>query len=531
MSGQLMKKYGVKLEVPGLLFVDTPGHEAFVNLRIRGGSIADIAIVVVDAEKGLENQTIESIKILKEKKTPFLVAMNKIDRIPGWVPHPELDVINSIDRQHAKVKAAVETLFYRLVNDLNQLGFTAERFDRVRDFRSVLSIVPVSAVTGEGIPELLLVTAGLCQVFLRKRLQVNPNETKGVVLEVKEEQGLGYTLDAIIYDGVLKKNDNIIIMGVDEPIVTKVKALLLPRQQAFTSGTERFREISEAHAAIGVKIVATNLEGVIAGSPIYVASDPMRINELKAKLIQEVESIKIKTDSKGVIVKADTLGTLEALVDSLKKNNIPIRLADIGNVSKRDLLEASISRKEDPLYGVILAFNVRFLPGIEEETKTLGVPVFKSQIIYELIDGYLKWLEEEKNRLLRLELASVVRPAKIKVIPSYVFRRSNPIIIGVEILSGSIKAGYPLISDKGVKVGEIMQIQYNGQPVSQAARGQSVAISIKSDVTFGRQLKEDDILYVAIPYDHIVLLKTKYHDTLSDDERETLDEYARIIGP
>jgi translation initiation factor 5B len=524
-----MAKYGVRLEVPGLLFIDTPGHEAFVNLRKRGGSIADIAIVVVDAEKGIENQTVESIKILKERKTPFLVAMNKIDRIPGWVSHPELDVVSSIDRQTAKVKTMFDTLFYRLVNDLNQLGFTAERFDRVKDFRSVLTIVPVSAVTGEGIPELLLVTAGLCQVFLRKRLQVNPDDTKGVVLEVKEEQGLGYTLDAIIYDGILRKNDNIIVMGINEPIITKVKALLLPRQPIPGGATEKFTEIMEAPAAIGVKIVAADLEGVIAGSPIYVVNNPTQINEAKLKVIQEIESIKIKTDSEGVVVKADTLGTLEALVNSLKKNGIPIRIADIGSVSKRDLLEASISRRENPLYGVILAFNVKFLQGIEEEAKALNIPVFKSQIIYELIDGYLKWLEEEKNRLLKLELDTIVKPGKIKVIPGYVFRRSNPVIIGVEVLGGSIKSGYSLVSERGVKLGEIMQIQYNGQPVNQAVKGQSVAVSIKGDITFGRQLKEGEILYVAVPFEHFALLKTKYHEFLSDDERNILDEYAGII--
>jgi translation initiation factor 5B len=524
-----MAKYGVRLEVPGLLFIDTPGHEAFVNLRKRGGSIADIAIVVIDTEKGIENQTVESIKILKERKTPFLVAMNKIDRIPGWVSHPELDVVSSIDRQTAKVKAMFDTLFYRLVNDLNQLGFTAERFDRVKDFRSVLTIVPVSAVTGEGIPELLLVTAGLCQVFLRKRLQVNPDDTKGVVLEVKEEQGLGYTLDAIIYDGILRKNDNIIVMGINEPIITKVKALLLPHQPMAGGATEKFTEIMEAPAAIGVKIVAADLEGVIAGSPIYVVNNPTQVNEAKLKVIQEIESIKIKTDTEGVVVKADTLGTLEALVDSLKKNGIPIRIADIGNVSRRDLLEASITRRENPLYGVILAFNVKFLQGIEEEAKALNIPVFKSQIIYELIDGYLKWLEEEKNRLLKLELDTIVKPAKIKVIPGYVFRRSNPVIIGVEVLGGSIKSGYSLVSERGVKLGEIMQIQYNGQPVNQAVKGQSVAVSIKGDVTVGRQLKEGEILYVAIPFEHFALLKTKYHEFLSDDERNILDEYAGII--
>jgi len=524
-----MERYSVKLEVPGLLFIDTPGHEAFVNLRRRGGSIADIAIVVVDAQRGLENQTIESINILKEKKTPFLVAMNKVDRIPGWVPHPELDVVSSISKQNPKVKNTLDSLMYKLIGDLSALGFTAERFDRVKDFRSVLAIVPLSALTGEGIPELLLMTAGLCQVFLRKRLIVNPDDTRGVVLEVKEEQGLGYTVDAIIYDGVLKKNDLIMLMGTNEPIITKVKALLLPQQSSIGITSEKFVEIEEAQAAIGVKIVGAKLEDAIAGSPIYKVKDENQISELKSRVLQEVGSIKIKTEDKGVVLKADTLGTLEAIVDSLKKKNVPIRVADIGNVSKRDLLEAYISRKEDPLYGVILAFNVKFLQGIEEEAKTLGIPIFKSQLIYELIDNYTKWLESERERLLKLELEAIHRPAKIRILPGYVFRRSNPIIVGIEVIGGTIKPGYQLISEKGVRVGEIMQIQYNGQPVSQAVSGQSVAISIKGDVVFGRQLKEDEILYVAIPLEHLTLLKSKYKEQLDEKEIEILNEYTELI--
>lgn len=524
-----MSRYGIKLEVPGLLFVDTPGHEAFVNLRRRGGSIADIAIVVVDAEKGLENQTIESINILKEKKTPFLVAMNKIDRIAGWVPHPELDVVSSIEKQNPRVRNLFDNLLYKIIGDLGTLGFIAERFDRIRDFRSVLAVVPVSAVTGEGIPELLLVTAGLSQAFLKKRLLVNPEDTKGVVLEVKEEQGLGHTVDAIIYDGILRKNDVIVLMGINEPIVTKVKALLLPQQPSATAGSEKFKEVEEAPAAIGVKIVANQLEEAVAGSPIYVAKTTDQVEVLKSRILQEVGSIKIKTDSKGVVVKADTLGTLEAIIDSLKKRGIPIRIADIGNVSRRDILEASISKKEDPLYGVVLAFNVKFLQGIEDEAKALGVPIFRSQLIYELIDSYTKWLEEERQRLLRLELESISRPAKIRVLPGYVFRRSNPIIVGVEVLGGNIKAGYRLISERGVRLGEIMQIQYNGKPVEQASTGQSVAISIKGDAVFGRQLKEDEIVYVDIPPDHVALLKTKYKDTLTEDETKILDEYLELI--
>jgi translation initiation factor 5B len=525
-----MQRYGVKLDVPGLLFVDTPGHEAFVNLRKRGGSIADIAILVVDAERGLENQTVESIEILKEKKTPFLVALNKIDRIPGWKPNPSLDIVANINSQSQRTRGTFDSYIYKLIGDLGKLGFMSDRFDRVKDFQNVLTIVPVSAATGEGLPELLLMTAGLCQVFLKRRLTVNPSDTKGIVLEVKEELGLGTTVDAIIYDGVLRKGDTIVLGGYDLPVVSKVKAILLPKLLGHqASSDDRFREIPEAPAAMGVKIVGPNLEAVIPGSPIYVPKNG--VEQTVKSIMKELDSVRIKSDSKGVVLKADALGSLEALVDSLRRRNIPVRYADIGNISKRDVLEASITKKEEALYGVILAFNVKFLAGTEDEAKALNIPVFKSSVIYEIVEQYSKWLESERSRILALELSSLIRPAKFRIMPGYLFRRSNPVIVGVEVLGGVLKPGYPLVSAKCVPLGTIMQIQHNGKPVEQAEKGQNVAVSIKGDIMIGRQVEEGETVYVKVPEEHLRLLKTKYKDAVQTDELALIEELQAICVP
>lgn len=528
LAGNLISKYRVKIEIPGLLFIDTPGHEAFVNLRKRGGSIADIVILVVDVLKGLEKQTIESIQILKEKKTPFLIALNKIDRIPGWVAHPEMDVISSLNSQTILVKTNFDSLFYKLIGDLANLGFFAERFDRIKDFRSQLSIVPVSALTGEGIPELMLITIGLCQIFLKNKLQINFNETKGVVLEVKEEPGLGTTVDAIIYDGVLKKGDTIVLGGLQGAIITKVKAILVPKPlNDMRSPEDKFIEVETAQAAMGVKIVAADLDKTVAGSPIYVVNGMMSLDKAQELILNELNSIRIKSDKVGVVVKADALGSLEALVDALRRNGIPVRYADIGNISKRDVLEAAITKKSDPFFGVVLAFNVRPLSNVVEEAKELGVPIFRKEVIYELIEEYTKWLQEQKSKALINEFSALIRPAKLKILEGYVFRRSNPVIVGIEVLEGQIKPGYPLQNAKCEFIGTIMQIQESGKTLESATKGQSVAISIKGDVVVGRHIFEGEVLYTAVPEEHANLLKSKFRSMLTEEELALLEEYRK----
>lgn len=515
--------------MPGLLFIDTPGHEAFVNLRKRGGSLADIAILVVDAEKGLERQTVESVEILKDRKTPFLIAMNKIDRIPGWQPHPSSDVISSIEAQVQKVRVTFDSWFYNLVGELSKYAFSPERFDRIKDFKKELAIVPVSAITGEGIPELLLITTGLCQIFLKKRLEVNLDETRGIVLEVKTELGLGSTVDAIVYDGVLRKGDLVIMAGSDGVITTRVKAILVPKPlNDMRSPEDRFREVTEAVAAMGVKVVAQGLEYVIPGSPIYVAKDEAETSRLSHALRSEVESIRIKSDRKGVVVKADTLGSLEALVSSLRKHGVPVRYTDIGSVSKRDITEASVTKREDSFYGVVLAFNVRVLPEAEEESKRLGVPLFRSQVIYELIESYVKWMQELKTRTIEQQFSALVRPGKFRILEGLVFRRVDPIIVGVEVTAGVIKPGYLIVNSKCREVGTIMQIQDSGKVLEQAVAGQSVAVSIKGSAMVGRHVFEGESLYVRVPAEHARLFKTSFKEMLTQDELGLLEESLSI---
>nr|WP_048192042.1 translation initiation factor IF-2 [Pyrolobus fumarii] len=518
-----------KLIIPGLLFIDTPGHEVFSNLRRRGGSVADFAILVVDIMEGFQPQTYEAIEILRQRRVPFLVAANKIDRIPGWKPHPDQPFLISYRMQKPEVQQRLEELLWNIIGEMYKLGFRADRFDRIKDFTKTVAVVPVSAKTGEGIPELLAVLAGLTQQYLQKRLMYAEGPAKGVVLELREQPGLGVVADVIIYDGILRKGDIIVTGGLEGPVITRVRSLLMPKPLVEIRTAKRELEsVDEVVAAAGVRIVAPELEKAVAGAPIFVARDEEEAKELAKKVMEEIEAIRIRTDKEGVIVKADTLGTLEALVEALKKRGIPIRVADVGPIAKRDVIEAVASKQINKYYGVIIGFNVKVLPEAEEEARKHGIKLFVHNIIYKLIEDFEKWYKEQIEADRRREFESLVRPGKIRILPGYVFRRSDPAIVGVEVLGGVIKPGYPLMREDGKRIGEIMQIQDKGKSIPEARAGMAVAISIRGKVMIGRQVDEGDVLYTDIPEKHVQLLLTKYRSWLSNDEMVVLKEIIKI---
>jgi translation initiation factor 5B len=520
----------VKLTIPGLLFIDTPGHELFSNLRRRGGSVADFAILVVDVTKGFQNQTYESLELLRARKVPFLVAANKIDKIPGWEPHPDTPFIESYRLQGEQARKALEEAIYgKIVLSLSEQGFSADLFTRVKDFARTVAVVPVSAKTGEGIADLLAVLAGLAQQYLRKRLQYAEGPAKGSVLEVKEIPGLGTVVDAIIYDGVLKVGDIIVLNGKSGPIISVVRSLLMPAPLSdMRAKGVKFVNVDEVHAAAGVRIAAAGLEEALAGSSLVAARDEKEAKELAEALKGEVKELIFRRDQVGVVVKADTLGTLEAMLEALKKYEVPVRLADVGNVSKSDVIEASFSGRKDKSLGAVLAFNVKVLPEAELEASSLGVKIFQDNIIYHLLDQYLEWRQKLKEEELEAKLNQLVRPGKFMIIPGYVFRRSDPAIVGVEVLGGVIRPGYPLITAKGREIGKILAIKDNDKSLDIARTGAKVAVSIEGKIMIGRHVDEGEVVYTDVPFDHATKLLNEFRSYISDDEVLTLKEIAEL---
>ena len=528
--GPLLSTMKGAIEIPGLLIVDTPGHEAFANLRRRGGSVADIAILVIDILRGFEAQTQECIDILKSRKTPFIVAVNKVDRVPGWKPQPGTPFLKAYASQDAYVKEDVDNKLYTIMGTFSRLGFRTDRFDHIRDFTSTIALVPTSAKTGEGITELLMVLVGLTQQYLRNQLQTTEGPAKGSVLEVKDEPGLGLTLNTIIYDGTLQKDGLIVVGGKEKPIVTRIRAILVPKPlDEIRDPRDKFASVDCVFAAAGVKIVASGLEGALAGAPLYAVPSGEAPEKYAALVTEEIGRIRIATEVEGIVLKTDTLGSLEAIAEILKRNNVQIRIADVGDVSKRDVIEASVVKAREPLSGVMLAFGVKTLPDAEQEAANNDIQIFREPIIYNLIDKYLEWLRSNREAKIEQEFEKLVKPGKIRVMEGYIFRRAKPAIFGVEVLGGQLKPKCALIrKENGEDVGEVQQIQDRGKALSEAKQDMQVAVSMDKP-TVGRHIFEKDILYVKVPESDAKALQTTYSDKLTVEEQEVLKEYVALM--
>ncbi len=523
--GPLASQYKIDPPFSGLLFIDTPGHEAFNLLRERGGSLADIAIVVIDVNEGVKPQTVEVFEILKRHKTPFVIAANKIDRISGWVSTPGACFAETIKKQPPRVREELDTKIYTLVGEIAKHGFQSDRFDRVSDFTRQVCIIPISALTGEGVPELLAILTGLAQRYLQDKLEIDPTGPgKGSILEVKNVKGLGLTIDVILYDGMMKQGDTLLIGHPDGTIKTTIRALLKTKPLREIRMEKRFENVPEVVAASGIKISAPDLEKAIPGMPVIALRPGTPPEEYEKELQKEVESFEIDTDEEGVGVRADTIGSLEALTKSLKREGVPIRIAKIGHPAKKDIVQLSTVPEE---YRVLFAFNVPVPEDVEQEAKNAGVKIIRSQVIYHLFEEYEKYLEELREKKKREVLEGLVRPARITLLRGYVFRKSNPFIGGFEINDGVLVVGSPIMRSDGRIIGRVMAIENRGERVPMAEKGQQVAVSIDKAV-FGRNIRENESYYTAPSKEHYKTM-VKNKELLTDHELRVLEEIREIM--
>ena len=524
MSGTMGK---APINIPGLLFIDTPGHHAFTTLRARGGALADMAILVVDINQGFQPQTIEALQILRNCRTPFVIAATKIDRIHGWRVNENESFLSTFAKQNERVRTDVENKTYEIVGKLSEMDFSADRFDRVSDFQRNLAIVPVSAHTGEGIPDLLLVMIGLAQRYMGDALKLSvEGPGAGTVLEVKEERGLGTTLDVILYDGTLTIGDEIAVATQGDVVVTKVRSLLKPRPLKEILVEDRFERVKSVAAASGIKVTAPNLEGVIAGSPFFVIRNNR--DEVEARIKKEMTEIHVNLSDEGITIKADTIGALEALCKELEGKEIGVMRAEVGPVSRLDLIETETVK--NPMYRVLLSFNTPILPDAADMIKDplyTQVKVFDERVIYQLIDKYVEWRDEQKRLQEKQRFEHVVMPAKIRLLPDCVFRQSNPAVVGVRVLGGKLRSDVDLIKTDGKKVGHLKTMQLRQESIREADPGLEVAISIEG-ATIGRQVSVGDDLFVDVPERHIKVLEREMVKTLNTSTQEILSEFTTM---
>lgn len=514
---------GKTFDSPGLLFIDTPGHHSFSTLRSRGGSLADIAILIVDVMEGARPQTLESLRVLKNARTPFVIAANKVDRVHGWDAQEGRAMALSMRNQSKDTIALFETRYWELVGKFAEEGLNIERYDRVKDFTKDIALVPISAKEGEGIQDLLAVVIGLAERYLTEQLTDVEGSGEGTVLEMKEERGLGKTLDVILHRGSIRKGDEIVVATSEGGISTRVKGLFSPRGMSeMRDAGDRWDDTDVAHAASGLKISAPDLDNVLAGTTLRVVNSEEEREEAISAATSESE-LSIGLDEEGVCIKADTVGGLEALAKELQAVDVPIRSASIGKVSRRDVRSAEAA--SDPLHRIIMAFSTDILPDAESEMaqSDKGVHHIGSDIIYRILEEREEWVERRTKEIEEESREAIVYPGRILLLRDHTFRISKPAVMGVRVLAGRIHVGQYLLKD-GIRVGRIKSIRSGEESMKEAMQGAEVAVAIDG-ATAGRQIEEEDVLLVDVPESHARKL---IRMDLSAAEAEVLEELQAI---
>ncbi|KAI8012969.1 Eukaryotic translation initiation factor 5B [Camellia lanceoleosa] len=522
-------KADAKLKVPGLLVIDTPGHESFTNLRSRGSSLCDIAILVVDIMHGLEPQTIESLNLLKMRNTEFIVALNKVDRLYGWKVCRNAPIVKAMKQQSKDVQLEFNMRLTQVITQFKEQGLNTELYYKNKEMGETYSIVPTSAISGEGIPDLLLLLVQWTQKTMVEKLTYS-NEVQCTVLEVKVVEGHGTTIDVVLVNGVLHEGDQIVVCGMQGPIVTSIRALLTPHPMKELRVKGTYLHHKEIKAAQGIKITAQGLEHAIAGTSLYVVGLDDDLEDIKESAMEDMKSVlnRIDRSGKGVCVQASTLGSLEALLEFLKSPavSIPVSGISIGPVHKKDVMKASVMLEKKKEYATILAFDVKVTPEARELADEVGVKIFIADIIYHLFDQFKAYIDNLKEEKKKEASEEVVFPCILKIMPTCVFNKKDPIVLGVDVLEGIAKVGTPICipQKEFIDIGRIASIENNHKPVDYAKKGQKVAIKLVGSNTeeqqkmFGRHFEIEHELVSHISRRSIDVLQTNYRDDLSLEE-------------
>ncbi|XXG40343.1 hypothetical protein AAC387_Pa01g1082 [Persea americana] len=533
-------KADAKLRVPGLLVIDTPGHESFTNLRSRGSGLCDIAILVVDIMHGLEPQTIESINLLKMRKTEFIVALNKVDRLYGWKTCPNAPIVKAMKQQSRDVQNEFKTRLTQIIMHFKEQGLNTELYYKNREMGETFSIVPTSAVSGTGIPDLLLLLTQYAQKTMDKKLMF-VSDVQCTVLEVKVIEGLGTTVDVVLINGVLREGDQIVVCGMQGPIVTTIRSLLTPHPMKELQVKGSYQHHKELKAAQGIKITAQGLEHAIAGTGLYVVGPGDDVEFVKEAAMQDMNAVMSRIDKsgEGVSVQASTLGSLEALLEFLRSPavNIPVSGTSIGPVHKRDVMRASVMLERKKEYGTILAFDVKVTPEARELADETGVKIFIADIIYHLFDQFKAYIDNLKEEKKKETAEEAVFPCVLKIMPDCIFNKKDPIVVGVDILDGIAKVGTPIcIPSRGfIDIGQIASIEINHKQVNVAKKGQQVAIKIvgsnpeEQQKMFGRHFDINDELVSHISSRSIDILEANYKDDLSSEEWKLVKKLKKLF--
>jgi len=525
------------LILPGLLVIDTPGHESFSNLRSRGSNLCDMAILVVDIMHGLEPQTIESINLLKKKQTPFIVALNKVDRIFEWKKQPNVQVEDTLGSQKKMTTQEFEQRANMVIGQFAEQGLNAALHYRNPDAKTYISLVPTSAHSGDGMGDLMALICTLTQTRLAKKLAYS-EELESTVMEVKALPGLGTTIDVILVNGRLKEGDTMVTGGIEGAIVSTIRSVLTPQPLRELRVKAQYIHHPVLKAAQGAKLCGKDFEKVLAGSPVYIAHSPDEVEVLKEEVEEFVaNSLKaIKVAQSGVYVQASTLGSLEALLEFLKTSKIPYCGVNIGPVHKKDIMKCSVMLEHEPMYAVVLAFDVKIERDAQEYADKEGIKIFSAEIIYHLFDQFTAYCEDYKAKKREEFRHLAVYPCKLRILPQHIFNTRDPIVVGVNVEAGTARIGTPVVvpSQGSLHIGFITGLEANHKQIEKADTGLEVCCKIEpipgeAPKLYGRHFTHEDLLVSKVTRESIDVMKNHFREDMTKADWQLVIELKKLL--
>ena len=547
----------IDIKIPGLLLIDTPGHESFEILRKLGSKLADIAIVIIDIMHGLEPQTIESIKFLKESNVPFMFVLNKIDRLYGW-NNQNLSGNKLLDAQNFNTKEEFYSRFKQIQTQIMIQGINSELYWSNTSVDDTINIIPISAVTGQGISDLLTCIINYSQTFLSEQIKW-VEQLECIIMEISNDNTYGYTLDCILKNGQLSKGDTIQIQSHSNIIKTKIKNILTIPENKDSKYISKYTQHQTIKGTCQIKIVASNIETSQIGSKIFLIPNETKSKSFSIEKVEIEEKVeeqnKIQLNSQGICIFTSTKGSMESFIQYAQTNTelinpIQIAYTSIGNVNKKELVKFnlintsstlgitdiinSLENELKPENICVLAFEVEIDKEAIQYAKDNKIHIFHDNTIYRLFNQYKEFantLYLDRKEKMR---TNTVFPCILKIIESNIFNKKNPLIIGVEVLEGTLHLGTPLIIiPSKTLIGKVVGIQVNKQDVKVGKTGQSICIKIDNisnpGIMYGRHFTHKDLLYPNITRASIDLLKKYFKKDISKEDIGLLVKLKKLI--
>ena len=531
-------KFEVICNIPGILMIDTPGHSEFQSLRDVGTSICDLGILIIDIEESIQEQTKEAIKLLKEKKIPFVVAVTKLDKINGWKTTTSPNLREALKEQSKDMSMMLMAKLEDIKYDLSKEDINAEFYFKNSNPKQIYSIVPVSSKTGEGIADLLSLLVYTAQNWMLKKI-IYQDTVSCTIMESKYDKHNGYTIDVILNNGTINVGDKFVVSTITGPNICTVRNLLIP--SAFTQlGKKTNWDYKDSvRASIGCKIIGSNLDGAYPGTHLFSikTSDASTETDAINNANQEINAVWKSYDfiSPGVFIGTQTFGELDAGYSIFQKAGISVAGAYIGEPSNKfiDLILMKTETDTLPENRIYLYFGAFNNTDVFEYAKKNNITLLSSEVIYKLVELYK--IEKEKMIKARQNTNNnAIFPVEMVILKQYLFMKggSDHLMFGVKIKKGTLYKNTPIcVPEKNVHLGKVLNIQFEHKEKEKGEEGQEICIRLDNpnQLIINRQFDVSDKLIARLSRESIDILKRDYKEVVPKKDWLLIIEHIKLL--